>query len=392
MIKNYLNKFSLSALKNKPKALCGQSVLNLFFELGGISYRLPSLNTIVLSVNKSCNLSCLTCDVGQKNGTGLDCLRGKQVQEYMEVGLVRKIVNDRYVQRKKPDFSILMTEPLMHPEIGVIVRTLKNQGHFVKLSTNGLLLEQKSRELIFSNVDEIQVSLDGDKQTHDVLRRKEGLYETAIKGLRAVNDNRKIKLIVNFTVSNLNHDKIGGFLDALDSQGIQIDLCKIQFMYYVSEPMIKKQNSVSAVSQQIVTISDIISPEKVNPDILAGELGKIKSSYKNIKTINIIPFIRDSKQIKKFFNPQGSPLENNNKCYMPWHYLTINTDGKVFVHARCFNYEYGDVTKQGIGEIYHNEKISQFRKELADNKFCLPACSRCCGVMEFGHGPWQKSR
>lgn len=384
-IKRYSRFFSEISRRSLQGFFCPENVINLVCDLTGIRYRRPNLCTIVLSVNRDCNLRCDMCDVGQGSRTGLDRLRFRQSRRYISLELVRKILAEPYIKKKKPDFSILMTEPLMHPQICRIVAMIKNSGHFVKLATNGILLEEKAEELIAAGIDEIQVSLDGDEQTHDSLRNKAGAYKKAVSGIRKVKREKNLRLVINYTVSNLNYDKINRFLETLDSQEVAVDLCKIQFMYYVSDIMLVKHKKVSSILSQAMTISARTDPGHVDTTRLIAELKNIKEKYKNIKKIDLIPCIRRASDIKRYFSKEGAPIKNNKTCYLPWNSLTINADGKVFVHARCFNYEYGDVARQDIAVIFFNERIKQFRRELARKGFCLPACTRCCGVMEFGN-------
>jgi MoaA/NifB/PqqE/SkfB family radical SAM enzyme len=76
-------------------------------------------------------------------------------------------------------------EPLIHKEIGEIVRGLVERKKFVSLCTNALLLEKKldlfepSPYLFFS------VHLDGLKDHHDKAVSQKGVFDRAVSAIKA---------------------------------------------------------------------------------------------------------------------------------------------------------------------------------------------------------------
>lgn len=62
-------------------------------------------------------------------------------------------------------------EPLLHRNVGTLVRRLRDQGVAeVKICTNGILLARRARELISAGVNEVHVSLDSiDEDSHAAL-------------------------------------------------------------------------------------------------------------------------------------------------------------------------------------------------------------------------------
>ena len=119
-----------------------------------------------------CNLACAGCG---------------RVREYRDV-IDRRLSVDECLAAVQasgaPIVSVSGGEPLLHAEIGNIVRALRDDGRFLYLCTNGLLLEEKldlfppSRQLCFV------VHLDGTEATHDRVTERPGTYRTAIAGIR----------------------------------------------------------------------------------------------------------------------------------------------------------------------------------------------------------------
>src|SRR5688572_1853794 len=86
-----------------------------------------------------------------------------------------------------PMVSIAGGEPLMHPDIGAIAKGLTDQGRYVYLCTNALLLEERLDEGVFTPSKRLSFSvhLDGPKDDHDFAVCREGTYEKAASAIRA---------------------------------------------------------------------------------------------------------------------------------------------------------------------------------------------------------------
>jgi len=84
-----------------------------------------------------------------------------------------------------PVVSIPGGEPLMHPQIGEIVKGLVARKKYVYLCTNALLLEEKLHEFTPSKYFSFSVHMDGQRDHHDFSVCREGTYDKAVRGIRA---------------------------------------------------------------------------------------------------------------------------------------------------------------------------------------------------------------
>ncbi len=119
-----------------------------------------------------CNLACTGCG---------------RVREYRDV-VDRRLDVDACLAAVRasdaPIVSVSGGEPLLHPQIGEIVRALKDDGRYMYFCTNGLLLQEKldlfepSRQLAFV------VHLDGTEAVHDRVTERPGTYATAVAAIR----------------------------------------------------------------------------------------------------------------------------------------------------------------------------------------------------------------
>ncbi|MEU6779412.1 adenosyl-hopene transferase HpnH [Nonomuraea angiospora] len=83
-----------------------------------------------------------------------------------------------------PMVSIAGGEPLMHPQIGELVRRLVGMKKYVFLCTNALLIPKKIDEFEPSRYFAWTVHIDGVRERHDAAVCKEGVFDEAVAAVR----------------------------------------------------------------------------------------------------------------------------------------------------------------------------------------------------------------
>lgn len=342
----------------------------------------PRLDFLVLYATTFCNAHCKICDVGLGAGDGI----ARPLVEapiYLPLPLLEKILDDELIAGRKIYINFLMTEPLLAPELPKMLELCKQRGHTVKITTNGFLLTKRTKE-ISPYVDNVQVSLDGPPEIHDSIRGK-GFFSAALEGIRALrNLNDEVEIEINYTVSTLNYFCIFDFLQLIDSQGIRVNMVKIQLLDFVSDSMLDKHNArFPDISQTSSSLVDIIDLSRIDTKELQRQLDLVRNFKPAfIQRIAFKPRAQTAKVLDMYFNPDGDPLPGWDQCLTPWHALAMNTTGKAFWHMRCFNdYILGDVNRESLRQIFYGESAEHFRKRFQESNFCFPACTRCCGVM-----------
>ena len=84
-----------------------------------------------------------------------------------------------------PIVSVAGGEPLLHPEIAEIARALVDRRRYIYLCTNAILLERKLDEFEPSKYLSFSVHMDGPRAEHDRSVSREGVYDVAVKAIRA---------------------------------------------------------------------------------------------------------------------------------------------------------------------------------------------------------------
>ena len=118
-----------------------------------------------------------------------------------------------------PVVSIPGGEPLLHPQITEIVDGLVERKKFIYLCTNAILLEKNLDRFQPSPYLTFSVHLDGLREHHDKCVDRKGVFDTAIKAIKAAKA-RGFRVTTNTTVfDGVDPKEMQEFFDFLDDLG-----------------------------------------------------------------------------------------------------------------------------------------------------------------------------
>jgi hopanoid biosynthesis associated radical SAM protein HpnH len=120
-----------------------------------------------------------------------------------------------------PMVSIPGGEPLIHPEIGQIVQGLVERKKYIYLCTNAILLERKLDEYKPSKYLTFSVHMDGLKDEHDLAVCRDGVYDVAVKAIKAA-VKRGHRVTTNTTLfDDANPERMRTFFDEMMALGVE---------------------------------------------------------------------------------------------------------------------------------------------------------------------------
>src|SRR3974377_829111 len=112
-----------------------------------------------------------------------------------------------------PMVAIPGGEPLIHKDIGAIVKGIVARKKFVSLCTNALLLEKKLSEFEPSPYLWFSVHLDGLREQHDQAVSQKGVFDRAISAIKAAKA-RGFEVNVNATIfDGHSAEDVAAFMD-----------------------------------------------------------------------------------------------------------------------------------------------------------------------------------
>ena len=142
---------------------------------------------LMLEPTHQCNLSCAGCG---------------RIQEYHDTlgqSLTLEECLGAVDECGAPVVTITGGEPLIYPPVFDLLAELVRRGKHIYLCTNAVLLERSLPKLPVSDRLTLSIHLDGLAPTHDRLLGRPGLFNTAIKAIKAAKA-RGLRVCTNTTV------------------------------------------------------------------------------------------------------------------------------------------------------------------------------------------------
>lgn len=140
----------------------------------------PRPDYVEVRVTEGCNSRCITCRAWKNSREGelstqemIDAFK-----QLREIGVT--------------SIRISGGEPLIRSDIIELIKECKRlKFQDIYVATNGLLLKPKAEELVEGGVTHFGVSLDGIKETNDLIRGVPGSFERVLEGISAVKRSLK---------------------------------------------------------------------------------------------------------------------------------------------------------------------------------------------------------
>ena len=167
----------------------------------------PHLRWLFFEITNRCNLNCAHC--------GSSCTSKGESLTVIDVKTAL-----RPIPQDKPTICLTGGEPMLHPQFFDIAECVQSMGFVWGMTTNATLIDDASAErLKQAGMSTVSVSLDGMEQTHDMLRRSQGAWKSAIHGLRAL-QNAGFEPQVTTVLHQGNFDELDQLYELLSSMGI----------------------------------------------------------------------------------------------------------------------------------------------------------------------------
>ncbi len=315
---------------------------NLLLYLGIIKKSRGPLS-VGWDITFKCNARCEFCDVWKM---------GKQNTKELTTKECLKII--RQIGKAKTwAMSFTGGEPLLRPDIGILIKEAKKQGIKVNINTNGALLKKRAEELINSGVDVITVSLDSHKpELHDSIRRFKGLFKLAEEGIEKVKRKRKGErplLMARFTINRKNYKEIEPYMEFWKNKVDKITLQPVYEGFGTSFFHIKGK--------------DVEFKEKDKKEFMKY-FNKLIKKHKWLNK-------KYYKEIPNFFF-EKEKLRRRYKCFSAYFYLVIDPFGNTFPCGILIK-NFGNLREKSLKEVWNNKAINQFRKIIKNKKnncFC----------------------
>jgi len=313
-----------------------------------------------------CNLRCSHCyhnSEGNPNHT--------QARELMELEDVFSMIDDLKETAERwdmiPRIAISGGEPLMRKDHLKIFDYTQKQRVITNLLTNGTLITPiKAKEIKERGIETIQISIDGTKETHNKIRRRNFAYDKAMEGIS--NCSREgITVVSAMTLMKSNMDEFEDVIEKSYLAGAK----KVGFKTYVPNP------KLGAKDPEFVNSLEVYNLLKKTNELVEKYNGKITVLQSDV----LWQIFQDGKNdlIKKS-KKNGTYLCG---CSAGFRMLSVLSDGTVYP-CRRLPIVIGNI-KGGFKNLVLESKVMEELRnldEMRKNSLCdkVVHCRGCRAV------------
>lgn len=319
------------------------------------THRISALPIAIVMPHSACNCRCVMCDIwkGNKNLKQLteDDIKGL-LESFKALGTKQVVMSGG--------------EALLNPNFFSLCQILKKQKIYITLLSTGLTIRQNAADIL-KWTDELIVSLDGDEQTHDLIRNISGAYSKLKEGVQYIkSQNPGFKISSRTVIHRLNFRKWAAIIDSAKEIGVD----RVSFLPAdVSSQAFNREVLWSEERQMDVAINvqELSELRSVLDNVLLNYEDDIRNRFisESLEKLNrIFQYYCALHQLCEF------PYK---KCNAPWVSTVIEADGTV---RPCFFHNpVGNIRSGPLTEILNGSTGMAFRKNL--DMEVDETCKRC---------------
>jgi MoaA/NifB/PqqE/SkfB family radical SAM enzyme len=328
------------------------------------THRIFSLPQLILMPHSRCNCRCVMCDIWQANS---------EKRELTREDLERQLDSMRHLHVQRIVLS--GGEALMHQNLWLLCDLLRqnNPGLQITLLSTGLLLKVFAHDVV-RWCDEVIVSIDGSRATHDAIRRVPRAFDRLAEGITALREARPgYPVSARCVLHRTNFRDLPHIIEAAH----QIGLDRISFMSAdvsstaFNRPTPWEEPRVSEVALDPTETAEFASVvdeviEKLAPDFATH------FNSDNPEKLRRLP------RYYAALNGQGEFPETF--CNAPWVSAVVEADGAV---RPCFFHNtIGSIHESRLEDVLNSPEAVAFRRQLDVKTNAI--CKACVCTLSMG--------
>lgn len=289
-------------------------------------------------ITSKCNLKCSFCNIWRKPNTAtLPLSKAKNIIDGVSsLGCFY--------------FSITGGEPLLVDYLfDLLLYARSSKIKYIHMVTNGYLLDaDRAIKLKAAEINEISISIDGDKEVHDKHRGMSGSYDKAIRAIENLKKYApKVKIVLNAM-----------FFPEDPSKCLHVVELARKFDVYAKVQPLNQHPIFSRDNYGSISFKNISSTQIKETIIRLREEERVVNS--NIFLDNIY----------NFFCHKQDLIFRNSSCLFGYHHIEILEDGCIFPCLEGLNWENGMSTDGSLKDIIRCQEYKQVLEKLKKCEGC----------------------
>lgn len=260
-------------------------------------------------ITYQCNYRCDYCDIWNTDSEemGTDEVK-RMIDEFSEAGTKR--------------MGFTGGEPLLRDDIGEVITYAKDRGMVTTLCSNGELLHDRIDDL--QDLDVVQISLDGKKETHEKVRKGSD-YGKIMRSIDTARD-RDMDVVTSTVITKENIDEIDYILDLGKRKGLI--------------PSFKPVYSFSLDG----TVGENMPSREEMGEVIGKIIDAKESGYR----------VMNSKTLLRHVKENWPDFNNCKICLASDLFCIVDVDGTVYPCQPDQDMEGRNGLDEGFGKAFHN--------------------------------------
>lgn len=264
-----------------------------------------------LLITDRCNMHCRYCflDYNQKR-------RELSTEQWL------KLIDELH-SRGTAMFCFMGGEPLLHPDIDLIVKYVLSKDVICDMTSNGILVPEKIDTV--KNIDSLMISLDGDTEANDINRGR-GAFDKAIEAIRIAKD-AGVVVRVNAVMTKQSKERVEFLLALADRYDLYVTF-SIAAEFPVQD---------GELERQIMLDEEEIRSLYKKLKVLKHKGRRILLSFSTLDYVINYPLpynkviLRSNKEHRNYYTQ---------KCFFGQTMLYVDANGDLYPCATLWNNEY----------------------------------------------------
>jgi MoaA/NifB/PqqE/SkfB family radical SAM enzyme len=325
---------------------------------------ITQLPILILNVHSHCNCRCVMCDIWKR--------------EAKEQIHVENLERHRISLRRLAIRQVVLTggEPLLHNDLAALCTFFHDLGIRITLLTTGLLLLKRDSQ-VAALFDDVIISLDGPRETHDSIRRVNGAFDLIRKGVAVVRrNNSSLPITCRTTVQKANHRQLRETVTVAKTWGLNsisflaADLTSEAF----NRPLIwptEKRNQIGLTLDETIAL-EVEIEQMIHDFAIDIDRKFIAESPEKLRRIS-----------RRFREHLGQLSPHAPLCNAPWVSAVVEIDGAV--RPCFFHNSIGNITHSTLEEVVNGDRAREFRASL--DVRTNATCKRCVCSLNYNLAP-----
>ena len=330
---------------------------------------LPQL--IVFEITSRCNLRCKMCwwDFDRK-----------ETDNELTFEEVKRLIDQ--IRFFKPSITVTGAEPFIRKDTAEILLYMVDRHIRVNsILTNGVLVNKESaKAIVKAGVGLVQVSIDGDRETHERIRGVKGCYGKALRGIELIRsamerlNKKKPDIRINCVISSENVHCLDSLVDLVEELHVQLQFQHLMWLdkeqidrhkYFLKERFAFEDTTIKNLENNL---------QCLDLKLLEEKLQKIKQECQGRGIPLYFLQFSDKQTIKKWYTDLS--FVPRKRCLEPFLVARISANGDL-KFCPLIDYSYGNVKVDKFETLWKGSRAKEIRSELR-RKGLFPGCIRCC--------------